>query len=358
MIAGTTKSALLVGNFLSATNTTRSVCEDLADRLSSAGWSVLTTSRKANRLSRLLDMMGTVWRERDRYAAAQVDVFSGAAFTWAEVVCWMLGRIRKPLVLTLHGGNLPAFAERWPGRVRRLLSCAAVVTVPSRYLHEEMKSYRADLQLLPNPLDVVHYPFRLRSHPRPRLIWLRAFHRTYNPSLIPRLLAELRIEYPSLEVIMIGPDKHDGSLEETRILAAELGVSNRIMFPGGISKREISQWMNKGDIFLNTSQVDNTPISVIEAMACGLCVVSTNVGGIPYLLENNFDALLVPANDPAAMAGAVRRILTVPELAAQLSLNARRKVEQFDWSITLKQWEAVLGQLVTPSPKPIRRATS
>lgn len=77
-------------------------------------------------------------------------------------------------------------------------------------------------------------------------------------------------------------------------------------------------------------------------IALWFAVVSTDVGGIPYLLEHESDALLVPPNDPAAMAAAVRRILTEPELAAQLSRNARRKAEQFDWETILPRWEELL----------------
>lgn len=81
-------------------------------------------------------------------------------------------------------------------------------------------------------------------------------------------------------------------------------------------------------------------------MASGLCVVSTDVGGIPYLLENEHDALLVPPNDPEAMAAAVKRILTEPQLAERLSRNARRKAEQFDWSVILTKWEALLQSMM------------
>jgi glycosyltransferase involved in cell wall biosynthesis len=91
--------------------------------------------------------------------------------------------------------------------------------------------------------------------------------------------------------------------------------------------------------------VDNTPVSVLEAMACGLCVVSTRVGGIPYLLQHGRDALLVPPNDPEAMAAAVRRVLTEPALAESLSHNARLKAEQFDWSAILPQWQALLASV-------------
>ena len=121
-------------------------------------------------------------------------------------------------------------------------------------------------------------------------------------------------------------------------------VLDRITFPGPVPKDTIPQWLNRGDIFLNTTHVDNMPVSVLEAMACGLCVVSTNVGGIPYLLEGGRDALLVPADDEAAMATAVRRLVTEDGLAEQLSENARKKVEPFDWSNILPKWEKIFHE--------------
>jgi glycosyltransferase involved in cell wall biosynthesis len=340
---GIKSSILLVGNFLSSTLGIRSVGEDLAARLQASGWPVVTTSEKLSRLPRLLDMASTAWHRRRQYVVAQMDVFSGPAFLWAEAVCWTLRRAGKPYILTLHGGNLPLFAQRWPRRVCSLLRSAATVTTPSRYLLEQMRPYRQDLHLLPNPLDLRAYGFRLREQPRPRLVWLRAFHAIYNPSLAPRVLTRLVKYFPDILLTMIGPDHGDGSLQSMRQIAVELGIAGRISLPGGVPKSQVPEWMNRGDIFLNTTNVDNTPISVLEAMACGLCVVSTNVGGIPHLLEHEQNALLVSPDDPEAMAAAVRRILTEPELAKRLSCNARRKAEQFDWTAILPQWEALLA---------------
>lgn len=334
-------SLLLVGNFLSSQRG-RGICEDLALRLSASGWSVLTTSNKLARFPRLWDMVRTVWVQRNYYKVAQVDVYSGLAFIWAEVVCWTLRRAGKPYLLILRGGNLPAFAQSWPMRMRRLLRSAAVVAVPSDYLLEELRAYRNDLLPLPNPLDLRVYDFILRKRVQPKLIWLRAFDSIYNPSLAPRVLAQLKDDYPDIHLIMVGPDKGDGSLQRMMREAAELSVSERITLPGRVEKSEISTWMNKGDIFLNTTNIDNTPVSVLEAMACGLCVVSTNVGGISYLLDHEMDSLLVPADQPAAMAAAVRRILAQPDLALKLSKNARTKAETFDWSMILPEWESLL----------------
>jgi glycosyltransferase involved in cell wall biosynthesis len=131
---------------------------------------------------------------------------------------------------------------------------------------------------------------------------------------------------------MIGPDKGDGSYQAAKALAARLEVSDRVIFPGSIPKEQVAHWLQQGDIFVNTTRVDNTPVSVLEAMACGLCVISTNVGGIPYILKDEYDGLLVPPDDDAAMAKAVKRLLAEDGLAQRLSRNARRKAEEFDWS--------------------------
>jgi glycosyltransferase involved in cell wall biosynthesis len=114
----------------------------------------------------------------------------------------------------------------------------------------------------------------------------------------------------------------------------------------GVPHDEVPTWLSKGDIFLNTTDFDNTPISVLEALACGLCVISTNVGGIPYLLDDEHDGLLVPPDDVQAMTDAVRRLLTESDLATRLSQNGRDKAESFDWSRVYPQWETLLLETV------------
>lgn len=338
-------AVLLVGNFLSATKGVRGVCEDLAQELKAAGWSVTTASSQPGRFARLADFLLTVWRYRDRYQVAQVDVFSGPAFLWAELVCLALRIAKKPYVLTLHGGNLPAFAKRSGKRVPHLLQSASAVTAPSGYLLEQMCIYRQGILLLPNSLELTNYSFKHRAHPILDLMWLRAFHDIYNPSLAIKVLALLAKEFPSVRLAMVGPDKGDGSRDKMMSLARELGVHDRVTCPGKVPKSATAHWLQQGDIFLNTARVDNTPVSVIEAMACGLCVVSTNVGGIPYLLKDEWDALLVPSGDETAMAAAIRRIVTEAGLAARLSQNGRRKVEEFGWSNILPRWENLLTEV-------------
>lgn len=341
---------LLIGNFLSSSAGTRSVCEDIADRLEGRGHSVIRSSAVRSPARKLVDMITTVLSRRRDYDVAQVEVYSGRSFIWAEMVCGSLKFIRKPYILVLHGGNLPRFGSKHPGRVSRLLNSAAMVTTPSLFLQAALAGYRPDLRLLPNGLEISQYPSRLREVIKPHLVWLRGFHNIYNPEMAVRIISMLVADFPDIDLAMIGPDKGDGSLSRTALLARELGVEDNVRFQGPIPKVSVPQALDIGDIFMNTTNCDNTPVSVMEAMACGMCVVSTNVGGIPYLLRDGHDAMLSPPDDAVHMANAIRRLLTDPALCASLSANARAEAERFDWGMIIPEWEALLVAASTGSP--------
>lgn len=333
-------SVLLVGTHIAERSPYYSMGEELGRKLREDGWQVTLTSSASGRFARISDMLATVWNRRGDYDVAQVDVFSGTAFMWAEAVTAVLRRLGKPYVLALRGGNLPLFSQSRPRRIRRLLKSAHAVLAPSSYLIEGMSAYHTSITKLPNPIEVDAYSFRLREQAAPKLMWLRAFHRIYNPYLAPEVVAILARQFEDLQLVMVGPDK-DGSLSRTKARARELGVQEMIQFQNGVPKIDVPSWLQRGDVFLNTTNIDNSPVSVLEAMACGLPVVSTNVGGIPYMVEHGEDALLVPPRDPEQMAMAVRRILSEAGLAARLSRSGRDKVEKRSWEVVLPMWQNI-----------------
>lgn len=342
------KSVLLISNFLFQNGKgSKTVCEELAEKLTQQGARVITSSNKLQRIPRLVDMLCTIWTRRNEYDVAHVAVFSGPAFLWAEACCALLRHLKKPYALTLHGGNLPDFARRNSRRVRKLLRTTRIVLAPSEYLRQQMADYVdvGVVRVLPNALDLPRYPWRHRTHATPSLVWLRAFSHIYNPTLAPRVLRLVSEVFPDAQLTMIGPDKEDGSLQRTKEVACELGVESRICFAGGVAKTKVAEWLNRGDVFLNTTSIDNTPVSVLEAMACGLCVVSTKVGGIPYLLTHRRDSLLIEPDNAQQMASEILRLLITPELANTISRNARAKVENYDWSLILPEWLKLFRQL-------------
>jgi glycosyltransferase involved in cell wall biosynthesis len=174
---------------------------------------------------------------------------------------------------------------------------------------------------------------------------MRSFRHIYNPTLAPKVVACLRRRDVVPELWMFGADWGDGTLDQTRREVDLLKVRSTVHLCGALAKSQVPTGLQRGDIFLNTSSIDNTPVSVVEAMACGLCIVSTNIGGIPYLLKHEYDALLVPPDDENAMAESVLRLLSDPGLAHRLSRNARQKAEHFDWQYIFPQWREILSSL-------------
>jgi glycosyltransferase involved in cell wall biosynthesis len=332
---------LFVGAFLSHGGGRRAVAEDLEARLAPLGWSARLTSRSRSRLLRVADMLWTAFRHRGEYEVAHVDVFSGAAFGWAELLARVFTGLGKPWIATLRGGGLPEFAAGRERRVRALLGSAFAVTAPSAYLQRAMRPYRAEIELIPNGIETGRYPYRHRASASPRLVWLRAFHRVYRPEMGPALVARIAADYPDTRLDMVGPDKGDGSVERTRRAAAELGVADRIEIVLGVPKAEVPERLSRADVFLNTTSVDNVPVSLLEALACGLCVATTAPGGISDLVRDGETALLFPSDDLDAMEAAVRRLFSEPALAARLSANARREAESFDWSRVVPLWDAL-----------------
>lgn len=332
---------LILGAHLSGCGDSPKVCEELAARLRRRGWPILTASHKASGAARFADIVATAAARRRDYAVAQLDVYSGRAFCWAEAAAAVMRAMRKPFVATLHGGALPEFYRRHPARVERLLRSASAVTAPSEYLAQAFERVRPDIERVPNAVDLPPAPKPLRSGSL-KLVWLRAFHDLYNSILAVETLAELQRDLPHARLTMIGPDRGDGSLPRTRSRIEELGLDDSVAVRGRIPKPAVAPALAEADVFINTSRTDNTPVSLIEAMACGLPIVSTDVGGIRSLLDHDADALLVPCGSPRAMADAVLRLAREPNLAQRLGRNARAKAERFDWSRVLPRWEELL----------------
>ena len=144
---------------------------------------------------------------------------------------------------------------------------------------------------------------------------MRGFHGIYAPWVPAEALVLLKDEFPNITLVMTGGNKFDGSLERTKQIITENSLHQEVSIKGFLEKPHLEAAVHTADLLINTPVIDNTPVSVMQAMASGLCIVSTNVEGLPDLIDDGIDGLLVPPDDPKAVATAVRRILTEPGLA-------------------------------------------
>lgn len=330
---------LYIGNKLERRGRTPTSVDIIPDLLKAEGLEILSISAFQNKFLRLLEMC--LYCLFGSYQKVLIDTYSTQNFIYAKL-CGSIARFRgKDYYFILHGGNLPKRLRSSGNYVANLFQTATKMVAPSEYLYQQFDQLGYEnLICIPNAIPLQNYTFQNRMYANPKLLWIRSFQQLYNPKLAIQVLENLSDRYPESELCMLGPDK-DGSLEELKKYVKKNDL--KVSFPGKLSKPDLISLSEEYCIFLNTSNVDNTPVSVMEAMALGLPVVSTNVGGMPYLIQNEQTGLLVAPDDVGAMTDACIKLISQPEFSAQLAKNARIEVENFDWERVKHQWLDLLS---------------
>ncbi len=300
---------------------------------------VTVSSRMKNKVLRIFDMWYAVWKNRSKADVVLIDTYSDSAFFYAKT-CGKLCRVLNvPYIAFLHGGNLPKRFNSSPESSKKYLEGAQDIVSPSGYLkHAVDTHFGLDANIIPNYIDIENYPFKkVEDFSSINILWVRSFHQTYRPVMAVDLLSILRTKGFDARLTMIGPDK-DGSMEETRKRSAELGLDSYLTITGRLSKKDWIALAASHNVFLNTTSIDNTPVSVMEAMALGLPVITTKVGGIPHLFQDGKEGIMVPDATAERLADVVTSLSKSPQTVASLSVAARKKAEEWDWSVVRKRW--------------------
>ncbi|PKA82104.1 glycosyltransferase involved in cell wall biosynthesis [Ulvibacter sp. MAR_2010_11] len=335
------KSLLYIGNKLSKKGSTITSIETLGAFLTKEGYCVYTASSKQNKLLRFFHMLFSTLRYSRKVSVVLIDTYSTQNFYYAVAVAGLCRALKLPYIPILRGGDLPKRLQGSKKKCNALFNGATTNVAPSLYLQEAFLSEGySNLTYIPNTIEIDNYPFLLRKKVLPKLLWVRSFAEIYNPQLAIEVLSFLKEKGLEASLCMVGPEK-DGSMEKCKLKAKALDLD--VTFTGMLSKQEWIALSKNYDIFINTTNFDNTPVSVIEAMALGLPVVSTNVGGIPYLIENEKDGLLVPPDNTEALANAILKVIADETLTVSLAENARSKVEAFDWKKVKHSWLRLLN---------------
>lgn len=348
------KRILYIGNNLTSTHSNISSIQIIGRLLQQEGYTVYFSSTKQNKVLRMLGMIFNFFDKYRKVDVVIIDTYSTLNFYYAFIISQLARLFKVPYIPSLNGGNLPHRLKNSPIKSRMIFKHAYLNISPSLYLTEAFKQYGYhNLRFIPNTIEIENYPFRpipspsqregnFRRHKTIQLLWVRSFSKIYNPCMAVYLLKQLQDQGHPATLTMIGPDS-DGCLKTVKALASKLKVEVR--FTGKLSKPEWIALAKDHNIFINTTNFDNMPVSVIEAMALGLPVVSTKVGGMPYLIEDGVDGVLVPVNDVSAMAEAILRLQSNPDLANAIAARARLKAEGFDWEVVRERWVAVLEKL-------------
>jgi glycosyltransferase involved in cell wall biosynthesis len=334
---------LFVGPILgSNVGFTPSPVEALIPLLKEKGYVCMTTSKKTDRLKRLFDMLSCIIKTRKWSEIICLQVYAYRSFVVEDIASWVAKRFNKKIIMVLHYGDFPNFLRIFPKWSKRVLQRADQIITPSQYLQKAVQGFGFSVKVIPNLILIQKYPFRQRDFVRPSIIWMRSFFRYYNPTLALDAFKLIKEQYPDAELTMAGSNK--GLEKMTKEYAYKIGLIDSVKFPGFLSMNSKQAEFSKHDIYLNTTIIDNMPISILEAAAFGLPIVSTNVGGIPYILQDEKNALLVPSNNPDAIAKAIMRIIEKPGLAYRLSLAGRQLAESCGPDFVIPLWEEILSK--------------
>lgn len=297
---------------------------------------VLTASYQKNKYLRLIDFTLTCLFKR--YHVVSIDVFSGNSFYVAlflgKMIRWRKGKI----IGILHGGRLPEFSTQKERLTRQLFDQLDVIVSPSNFICNFYKDWGYNVQYLPNPINIDDFSFKpkIEESSSPKLLWVRAFTKIYNPFLPIKLVKQLSEQYPDIQLTMIGPNL--GLLNESKELAKQLGIEKNINFLGGVPNKELYKFFHSHDIYLNTTSYESFGMAVLEAASCGIPIVSTAVGELPMLWKDKVNILFSEEVSAKAFVKPVCNLIESKDLSSRMILNARKKAENFDWEIIKQQW--------------------
>lgn len=262
-------------------------------------------------------------------------------------------RLRLPLVVSLQGeltmdaGRIFQRFEFARRLMRDALGSADAITACSRQTLEEARAFFG--RDFAAPSRVVYNGIRLadfagaapRASDRPYVFAIGRHVPQKGFDVLLRAFAAAGHVGHDLAIAGDGPEH-----ASLRALADELGVASRVRWAGRVDHAEAVRWFAGASLFVLPSRHEPMGIVNLEAMACGLPVIASRVGGVPELVRDGEEGLLVPAEDVAALAAALRRLCGEEALRRRLGEAGRARARQFDWSGLCDEYEQVYAEAI------------
>ena len=277
-----------------------------------------------------------LWRVRG-YDVIHVFSASYLSFVLAPTPAIVIGKLyRRKVLLNYHSGEAEDHLRRWRSAIAtiRLADC---IVVPSDYLVRIFASFGIKASAVANQIDTSQFRFRQRQPLRPIFLSNRNFESHYGVDRVLRAFAiiQSKVEQASLTVAGDGSQNH-----ALKTLASELDLKNT-SFIGRVDPASIAELYDAADVYLNASEIDNQPLSILEAFSCGLPIVTTGAGGIPDMVRDGETGMVVPCGDYAGIADRALRLLDHPELAESMVERARHECLKYRWEAVRDAWMRV-----------------
>jgi L-malate glycosyltransferase len=276
-------------------------------------------------------------------AADIVHVFSASywSFLLAPMPAMLIGRVlNKRVVLHYHSGEAADHLAQWGQLVHPFLRLADVIVVPSEYLRGTFARHGYTAHVIPNVVDLARFQYRERMPLRPRLLSTRNLEAYYRIDLVIEAFARFKAGEPDATLTIAGYGSEGARL---RGLAAAIG-GGAVRFVGKVDPAAMPRLLDDHDIFVNASTLDNQPVSILEACAAGIPVISSSAGDIPSMVRDGETALLVPAGDALALSDGIAAVWRDPDAARDRARRAHVEVAKYSWPAVRARWADIYGQ--------------
>lgn len=263
------------------------------------------------------------------------------AFMLAPAPAILLAKLLgKKKILNYRDGRAEDHLARWPSAIR-VMRLVDEIVAPSNFLVHVFSKFELPARSIPNIVDLEQFRFRERGRPRPVFLHNRGLEPLYNVPCTIRAFALIQERYPDASLTIA----HDGPLrKQLEQMVSDLRLRN-VRFIGSVSRERTPGVYDEADVYLTNPDIDNMPVSVLECFAAGLPIISTRVGGVPYILDHQRTGLLVDRDDHVAIAQGAFRLLEEPGLAAWLTGNAREECRKYAPAAVASAWLALYTSL-------------
>lgn len=281
---------------------------------------------------RLVPYLAQLWRGCGR--ADLVHVMANSGWSWhlfAAPAVWIASLRGTPVIVNYRGGEAGPFLQRAGAWVRPTMRRAQALVLPSSFLLEVFARHGMRGRIVPNIVDLERFRPSAAAPDfgvAPHLIVARNLERIYGNDIALEAFARILGRFPEARLTVAGAGPEAAALAE---LARSLGVAGKVSFAGRLDRDQMAALYRDAHLMLNASRVDNMPNAILEALASGVPVVSSDAGGIPHIVRDRETAMLVPADDAQALARAAEAVLADAGLRERLIANGLADVRRYRW---------------------------
>ena len=312
--------------------------ETLSSIFSKHGIDFLKTTYKKSKFFKFIDIFTFLLINKNRYDVIHVQAHSNYNIVSVLISVFWAKILKKKIIVMYYGGAAREFFKSYPKLIKFTFSYVDEIIVAGNYVKSAFDQLNINTKIIPHILEIKKWKYRQRKDRGHNLLWVRHLRKEYNPMMILEVYNKLRKDHKNIELKIIG----SGPLKNEMNSYIKDNNLNGVNLLGNVSEIQLVDAYNWADIFINTTNVDNQPVTVLEALASGVPVVSTNVGGIPDIITSGNTGLLSRPGDVEAMVNNIKNIMSDESLIKKLSFEGRNFIEQTFNEVTIyEDWTSI-----------------